>query len=93
MSIKQKIALLSWFILECKYVYYHNTNLRGVSDAFYDKYEDVYKLLCKQESVIPTATEMVGFDFERPSCKLVVELVNKNKGISKKLIEKIKEIL
>lgn len=74
-----KFAVISWQLLEYKLAYYHPHLIHDdwkkevmVEDSVYDKLEDEYKQMCKDLNVEPTASAMVGFDFTRPSCKLVV---------------------
>lgn len=69
---------LSWRILELKLGYYHPNLIHADflsyairPDAEYDAIEDAYLKACIEHSVEPTAQQMVGFDFERPSCRFV----------------------
>lgn len=66
---------LSWFILENKFKYYCGAKygIEPIADEVYDKYEDRYKKLAQMLKLKPTASDMVGFDENRPSCRLVME--------------------
>ena len=70
---------LSWKILEHKFRYYegHKYGLTPISDDKYDKLESVYKKLAKLLKEPTSASDMVGFDYNRPSCKIVVEAFGK----------------
>lgn len=80
MSIKNKpttdllrFALLSWTILEAKYIYYHRPNgLNPKPDEWYDDIEDEYKRLAKKLKKKTTACDMVGFD-EHSSSGIMVK--------------------
>ena len=78
-SDKERQIELSWQILEHKWRYYEGVKLGVVpiADEEYDKLESEYKNLCEKLWVTPTASDMVGFDYSRPSCKLVVERMMK----------------
>ena len=73
--------------MERKLIYYrpdlvHSTWVSElvVSDQEYDKREDEYKTLCKQVGIDATATDMVGFNMSRPSCRLIVSKYSLPKG-------------
>lgn len=75
---------LSWKILEFKCAYYRPDLVHGdslpkytVPDVVYDKLESEYKELCGKLGESPTASDMVGFDLDRPSCRLVVKKLGK----------------
>jgi hypothetical protein len=85
MSIEQ----MSWKILEYKFAYYQCARLHPswkdetvVPDAVYDDLEDQYRLLCKEKNVEPSAADMVGFNFEKASCRLVALKLSNPKGMS-----------
>lgn len=80
--MKERFAKLSWFILECKYCYYCRPQFKHPSDTEYDKVEEEYKAIAAQLGVEPSASNMVGFDLNRPSCRLVAEAVNAKKGLT-----------
>lgn len=63
-------AQASWFILDCKYLYYVR-DASPVPDKTYDQIEKLYEALCVHFGEPPTATDMVGFSYDRPSCALV----------------------
>ena len=80
MKPKERHVWLSWKILECKLMYYrpelvheswHKT--LATPDAQYDAYEAEYLKLCTKLKLEPTAQQMVGFDTNRSSCRLVLE--------------------
>jgi len=43
-----------------------------MDDFSYDQMEKQYEALCRQAGVEPTASNMVGFDVNRPACKLII---------------------
>jgi hypothetical protein len=71
----------SWQILENKFKYYEGAKfkLKPIEDVEYDRLEDKYIKLAKMLNIEPTATNMVGFDYSRPSCRLVFEKLTKGK--------------
>lgn len=72
----------SWAVLEHKWRYYVGTKygVKPVSDEKYDKIEENYKKLCKVLKLPTTASDMVGFDFNRGSCKIVhIKMCNQYK--------------
>lgn len=74
---KQKMVKLSWDILKYKYHYYVNDK-PIISDYDYDMIEKEYEALCKEFDVPPSATDMVGFNWNRRACQLVA---SKEQGI------------
>jgi hypothetical protein len=89
LSNKQQIILLGWQILEYKLAYYRPELVEEsllkhikVTDETYDAAENRYEYLCATEGIEPTASNMVGFDENRASCRLVL-----SKYISKTLKE------
>lgn len=81
MSLKKEFVKLSWWILEQKLLYYGYQNLKlpkPVSDNEYDLKEERYKELAVILGENPTASDMVGFDPDKPSSKLVLEKYLKN---------------
>jgi hypothetical protein len=79
---------LSWLILEMKLAYYHPEKIHKSwlndvvrPDKVYDALELEYINLCNKLGHKPTASDMVGFDFDRPSCRLVLERLSKPKGV------------
>lgn len=82
---KEKTARLTWWILEQKLMYYYPEYGNCVEDHVYDENEDLYKKLCSELKVSPTACENVGFPFESPSGKLVVSKLEKKKRTLTKL--------
>lgn len=91
MSDLEKFKALSWLILECKYCYYCAPQYKHISDVEYDRLESEYKQLALSLDLNPTASSMVGFDTERPSCKLVKSRVDFNKSISYNILKSLKE--
>lgn len=67
---KQRFNTLSWIILRAKYEYYI-LNDSHLTDDQYDALEREYDSLAKELNLEPTASNMVGFDMQRPSCQLV----------------------
>lgn len=65
----------AWTILEHKWRYYIGRGLKEdidlIGDQEYDQLEEEYKALCAYLDIPTSATDMVGFDFNRGSCKLV----------------------
>jgi len=78
-------AKLSWRILECKFLYYEGPkhNLPCPPDSEYDMLEDKYLKLAKILKRKPVAQEMVGFNHDKPSCKMVAMYMIQTKGKSK----------
>ena len=77
---------LSWQLLEFKFAYYCPELLHKdwqhlkVSDEVYDKLEDEYLMLSRQLRLPPTVIEMVGFDDDTPSGRLVFSKLSKRKS-------------
>jgi len=76
---------LSWAILGYKAAYYHPELLspKGlakltITDAEYDLLEEEYRALGAILQRPLTAVDMVGFDQNRPSCRLVLSVHGKN---------------
>jgi hypothetical protein len=80
---------LSWEILEHKWRYYEGPKygVQPVPDAVYDKIESNYEKLCKALNKAPTASDMVGFNTERPSCRLVQSKMFSDYKIDTNLLE------
>lgn len=75
---EQRFVELSWRLLELKLSYYypaviHESRKKEVSipDQAYDALADEYRKLAKELGLPASADDMVGFDFDRPSCSLV----------------------
>ncbi len=66
-----RLAQLSWKILEAKYAYYILQN-PIMEDFEFDELALEYDDLCDLFGDEPTATKMVGFDPRRPCCQLVM---------------------
>lgn len=64
---KKRFILLGWKILESKYRYYIQDS-PTISDEQYDAMEREYDKLAIKLNLVPSATDMVGFDVKRPSC-------------------------
>jgi len=86
-----RLVELSWKIVECKLTYYrpdlvHKDWKEEItrSDQQYDAYENEYRDLCKTEGVEPYSCEMVGFDLERASARVVMEKYRNKKPKTKK---------
>lgn len=68
---KQRFINLSWEILEHKCRYYIMDS-PIVQDYEYDAIEKEYDSLAKELGLEPTASDMVGFNPDRPSCQSVM---------------------
>jgi len=77
---------LSWLILECKYCYYLKPEYDHLSDLDYDKVELEYRKLAEELGVKASACDMVGFDLERASCRLVVSQVDRIRSVNFSLL-------
>lgn len=82
----QQFILLSWNLLEYKLMYYHPDKVHSswhesltIPDNDYDELENQYKDLARSLKVGMSVTEMVDFDFDRPSCKLVLRRLRKER--------------
>jgi hypothetical protein len=77
---------LSWKILEHKFRYYCGAEygIKPVPDEVYDEVEEKYKKLSKILKLEPSAYNMVGFDFDKPSCRLVAERLITQEGKKKR---------
>jgi NAD-dependent DNA ligase len=76
-------ARLSWEILEHKFRYYCGAKYSiepTVIDEVYDKIEDKYRKLAKLLGHKTTATDMVGFDYNKPSCRAVMSHIIAREG-------------
>lgn len=83
---RKRFIGLAWWLLEAKYIYYCTPKgVKCPSDGEYDKYEAEYKELAKTLNLEPTASDMVGFDESKPSCRLVKEYIDSNKKMSKNI--------
>ncbi len=74
MNDKSKFITLGWTILEAKYFYYAdagNKNCRA--DTWYDNIENEYKVLANKLNLTPTASNYVGFPYNRPCGRLVAK--------------------
>ena len=69
-SRKERLVKLSWDILKYKFHYYENAKPL-ITDYQYDMLEKEYEALCKEFEIEPTATNMVGFDWNRRCCQMV----------------------
>jgi len=81
---KLRFFKLGWEILGHKFLYYegakHKLNNKVVADEKYDAIEDEYKTLAQELDLPTTASDMVGFDSSRPSCKMVMQHLIATKG-------------
>jgi hypothetical protein len=70
----EEITALAWKILEYKCIYYHFNGAHpdAIPDYDYDILEKRYDKLCADNGIDPTASDMIDFDSERPSCQLVI---------------------
>jgi len=76
MTKEQRFIKLSWQILEHKFRYYIQDR-PIIEDHEYDKIEREYDDLAKELGEEPTASNMVGFNFDKPSCKSVADKIRK----------------
>lgn len=82
---------LSWFILECKCLYYYYPETGSpLSDAEFDKHEGRYKKLAKLLKLEPSACNKVDFPVDLPSSKIILERAEsgKNFPMIKKILKK-----
>lgn len=80
-ALDKHIAKLSWEILEHKYWYYQMQRPQ-IEDWEFDLLAREYEDWCEIVGVEPTAN-MVGFDPDRPSCRLAMYKVHRvNPGIT-----------
>ena len=81
---KKKFFKLGFEIIGHKFLYYEGANhgLSGkvIADSKYDALEDEYKKLADELDLPTTASDMVGFDSSRPSCKMVMQHLIATKG-------------
>lgn len=68
---RQRFIKLSWEILEHKCRYYI-MDKPIIQDYEYDAIEKEYDALAKELGAEPTASDMVGFNLDRPSCQSVM---------------------
>ena len=66
----KRFIKLGWEILEHKYRYYIQ-NTQTIGDEQYDKLEEEYRRLAITLGYIPYSSNMVGFDMNRESCRIV----------------------
>lgn len=69
---QESFVELSWWIVEQKMHYYH-LKRAIVADEYYDKLEAEYKALAIKLGLKAYASDMVGFDITRASCRLALE--------------------
>ncbi len=74
MAAAERFIQLGWIILEHKARYYH-LNTSTISDFEYDTIEKEYDALAQMLGLPPTASDMVGFDANRPSCQRALHKV------------------
>lgn len=80
MLSKQELhANLSFCVLTHKFHYYVNRHAI-ISDETFDKVVMKYRELCKELNLTPTADDMVEFDMDKPSCRLVAQVLKENPG-------------
>jgi NAD-dependent DNA ligase len=71
---KDRYNTLSWKILEAKYRYYILSE-PTITDYEYDLMEKEYDSLADELGLPKTASDMVDFKSDRPSCQAVIEKV------------------
>lgn len=70
----KRFCSLSWKLLEHKCRYYI-LNKPLIQDYEYDMLEKEYDLLADELGLPKSASDMVGFDEKRPSCKEVIRKI------------------
>jgi len=86
---KQRYINLGWFILQSKYCYYLEVKFKHLNDTEYDKIEDEYKQLAKDLGLPISACDMVGFDLNRASCRLVKDKLEQTKSVDFGLLNEV----
>jgi len=71
---EKRFIKLGWLLIESKYRYYKMDD-PTLEDSEYDRLEKEYDELAKKLGQIPTASDMVGFDQNRPSSALASDKV------------------
>jgi hypothetical protein len=71
---EKKFINLGWKLMEAKFQYY-KLDAPLLEDYQYDLLEREYDSLAKELGVVPTATDMVGFDQVRSSGVLVADKI------------------
>ena len=86
-ALEQRRTQLAWYILELKFAYYYPSDIHPdhreeyiKPDHYYDTLEDEYRKICGKLGAPSTACDMVGFSFDRPSCRLVVSKLTKGRN-------------
>jgi hypothetical protein len=81
---------ISWKLLEYRLMYYHPDKVHPswhddlvILDSNYDQLEAEYKRLADELGVAKTVSDMVDFDFSRPSCQVVMKKLGKERINSK----------
>lgn len=69
-SKNERFIELSWTLLEGKWHYYVRKHAI-IADEAYDKLAMEYRELAKELNLNPTADDMVGFSFDKASCRMV----------------------
>lgn len=84
MTTIEAFVQLEWAMLELKLAYYHPQMVHVDwhkyvmrPDAVYDALEDLYKFIGTNLKLKLWVSEIVGFDFERPCCRLVFSKLSK----------------
>lgn len=83
-SITKTFNYLSWFLIECKIIYYRPELFSGkflakmeISDHDYDRLERKYMRMCKLLKQPNTVQNMVEIDLNRPSVQLAIKRLQK----------------
>ncbi len=74
----ERFISLSWQILEHKYRYYILAK-PVIGDYEYDMLEKEYEALADKLGLPKSASDMVDFDMNRPSCQRVMEKLSAKK--------------
>jgi NAD-dependent DNA ligase len=76
---EQRFVELSYLILENKYCYYCRKR-SIIADEAYDKLAIEYRELAKELGLNPYADDMVEYDLNRASCRMVAQKVDEQLG-------------
>lgn len=87
MTKLERFHKLSWEILEHKCRYYILDHPK-IEDYAYDMLEKEYDALADELGLPKSASDMVGFKTDRPSCQRVMEKIVKSKPKKSKKVSK-----
>jgi NAD-dependent DNA ligase len=75
----ERFVDLSWDLLSFKYMYY----VRGrsiIADEAYDVLASEYRELAKELNLNPSADDMVGYNMDKASCRMVAKKMDELYG-------------